>query len=54
MGRVTGSISNSEVQCWSFFLPVGTRATRQKILNLLRISLVTSRRMNDGDEDDTL
>jgi hypothetical protein len=35
-------------------LPVVTRAPRPKILNLRWISLVTSRRMNDGDEDGTL
>jgi hypothetical protein len=33
---------------------VVTRAPRLKILNLRRISPVTSRRMTDGDEDGTL
>ena len=51
---VTGSIFNSGVRCWSFFSPVVTKAPRRKILNLHRILLVTTRRMNDGDEDGTL
>lgn len=34
--------------------PVVTRAPRLKIFNLLKISLVTLRRMNDGDQDGTL
>ncbi len=54
MALVTGSIFNSGDRCWSFFSPVVTRAPRQKIFNLRRISLVTSRRINDGDEDGTL
>ena len=54
MALVTGSIFNNGVRCWSFFSPVVTRAPRPKILNQRRISLVTSRRMNDGDEDGTL
>jgi hypothetical protein len=33
---------------------VVTRAPRQRILNLRTISLVISRRMNDGNEDGTL
>jgi hypothetical protein len=33
---------------------VVTKAPRRKILNLHRILLVTTRRMNDGDEDGTL
>jgi hypothetical protein len=33
---------------------VVTRAPRPKILNLRRISLKTSKRMHDGDEDGIL
>ena len=54
MVLVTGSIFKSGDRCWSFFSPVVTRAPRRKILNLRKISLVTSRRMSDGDEDGTL
>ena len=54
MALVTESIFNSGVRCWSFFSPVVTSAPRPKIFRLRRISLVTSRRMIDGDEDGTL
>ncbi len=54
MALVTGTIFNSGVQCLSFFSPVVTRAPRRKILDLRRILLVTTRRMNDRDEDGTL
>jgi hypothetical protein len=53
MALVTESIFNSRLRYWSFFSPVVTRAARPKIFKLRRISLVTSRRMIDIDENGT-
>ena len=50
----TRFIFNSEAKCWYFFSLMMTRVPKRKILNLLKISLATSRRMNDGEQDCTL
>jgi len=53
MAMITGYMFNNEVRFSSFLSTVVIRAFRPRILNLRRISLVISRRINDGDGDGT-